>query len=219
MEKKIAVYICSGCGIGDALDMEQISKVATDENKVPICRNHPNLCSQEGVDLIKNDIDNEGANSLVIAACSPRVMVDVFTFDNCNVDRVNLREQVAWPVAQLEDALLVRFPSLAELCAGIRLRMKSLAHVHLRALWRLADRYGEPAFLDAATRAQAYHRFDAQAVRRILERDHPLPDEPEPSTPLTAAARVLVELGDVDGGSLDDYAHLDDDDQGDDHGA
>ena len=96
MEKNTAVYICSGCGIGDAIDIEQLSKVATDEGSAPICRNHPNLCSQEGVELIKNDIANEGANTLVIAACSPRVMFDTFNFENCIVDRVNVREQVAW---------------------------------------------------------------------------------------------------------------------------
>ena len=121
-------------------------------------------------------------------------------------------------VGQLENALLTRFPGLDELCAGIRRRMKSLAHVHLRALWRLADRYGDDAFAKAAARAQHYRRCDAHAVRRILEREHPLPDE-QRSAPLTAAARVLIELGDVDGGSLDDYAHLDDpDDDGNDNG-
>ncbi|MCJ7594102.1 MAG: FAD-dependent oxidoreductase [Desulfobacterales bacterium] len=96
MEKKIAVYVCGGCGIGDALDIEQLSKVATDEHKVPICKTHPNLCSQEGANLIKGDIANEGANALLIAACSHRVMYDVFNFENCIVDRVNIREQVAW---------------------------------------------------------------------------------------------------------------------------
>ena len=113
-------------------------------------------------------------------------------------------------VTALEDALLTRFPDLEDLCAGIRLRMKSLAHIHLRALWRLADRYGDPAFAQAALRAQTYRRFDAQAVRRILEHEHPLPEQ-EPEAPLTAAARVLMALGEVDGGSLDDYAHLDSD--------
>jgi len=96
MDKKIAAYICSGCGIGDALDIEQLSKVATKEAKAAICRTHANLCSQEGAQLIKDDIANEGANSIIIAACSPRVMYDVFNFDNCIVDRVNLREQVVW---------------------------------------------------------------------------------------------------------------------------
>jgi quinone-modifying oxidoreductase subunit QmoB len=96
MEKKIAVYVCTGCGIGDALDIEQLGKVATEEGNVPILKDHPNLCSQEGVALIRSDIENEGANCLAIAACSPRVMVDVFNFENCIVDRVNLREQVVW---------------------------------------------------------------------------------------------------------------------------
>jgi quinone-modifying oxidoreductase subunit QmoB len=96
MERKLAVYICTGCGIGDALDIEQLSKVATKDCKAPICRNHPNLCSQEGAQLIKDDIANEGANVLVIAACSPRVMYDVFRFDDCVVERTNIREQVVW---------------------------------------------------------------------------------------------------------------------------
>jgi quinone-modifying oxidoreductase subunit QmoB len=96
MEKKRAVYICTGCGIGDALDIEQLSNVATEEGSVAVCRNHGNLCSKEGVELIKSDIENEGANTLLIAACSHRVMYDAFNFENCIVDRVNIREQVVW---------------------------------------------------------------------------------------------------------------------------
>lgn len=111
-------------------------------------------------------------------------------------------------VADLEQALLTRFPDIAELCAGIRRRMKSLAHVHLRALWRLADRYGDLAFEKAAAHAMRYRRFDALALRRILERDFPIP-EPAPQSALTTAASLLLQLGDVDGGSLDDYAPLD----------
>jgi quinone-modifying oxidoreductase subunit QmoB len=96
MEKKLAVYICTGCGIGDALDAEQLSKVATDENSLPICRTHSNLCGAEGVELIKKDMADNGVNTIVITACSHRVMYDVFNFDNCIVDRVNVREQVVW---------------------------------------------------------------------------------------------------------------------------
>lgn len=96
MEKKIAVYICSGCGIGDALDIEKLSELATSECHAGICKTHATLCSAEGVRLIKDDIANEGANGIIIAACSPRVMYDVFNFEGCVVDRVNLREQVVW---------------------------------------------------------------------------------------------------------------------------
>jgi quinone-modifying oxidoreductase subunit QmoB len=38
----------------------------------------------------------EGTNALAIAACSRRVNFDIFKFDGCVVDRVNLREGVVW---------------------------------------------------------------------------------------------------------------------------
>ena len=74
MEKKMGVYICTGCGLGDALDIDALAGVATGEYKAPVCRQHAFLCSAEGVDQIKADIEGEGVNALVIAACSPRVM-------------------------------------------------------------------------------------------------------------------------------------------------
>jgi len=110
---------------------------------------------------------------------------------------------------KLQDALLCRFPQLDEFLAGIRLKMKGLSHVYLRDLWRLADQYGDTALSDAACRAQEVKRFNSHTVRRILEREHPLPPQREPITALHNAARVLLQLGEVDSGSLDDYAHLD----------
>lgn len=96
MEKKIAVYICTGCGIGDALDMGKLEQVAAEESNVLFYKKHSHLCGREAAVLLKSDMDTSGINTLVIAACSPRVMFDVFNFDNCIIDRVNLREQVAW---------------------------------------------------------------------------------------------------------------------------
>jgi transposase len=125
----------------------------------------------------------------------------------------NVRPRSAIPggsVAALEDAFCTRFPSLESLALGIKKRMKGLAHIHLRTLFRLADRYGDEHFLNVAERVQSFHRFDAQAVKRILERDFPTTDDHLPlSSPLTAAARVIASLSEVDSGSLDDYAHLD----------
>jgi len=97
MEKKVGVYICQGCGIGDALDVEALKSVATDEFDVAVCKSHECLCHKPGIELIKNDIKSDGVNVVVIAACSPRVMYDVFDFGSDKiVERVNLREQVVW---------------------------------------------------------------------------------------------------------------------------
>ena len=94
MDKKYGVYICEGCGIGEALDIEKLCDVPKEEGlAVKTC---PVLCGKEGVELLKKDIADDGVNTLVLAACSRRVLYDVFRFDGCIVERVNLREQVVW---------------------------------------------------------------------------------------------------------------------------
>lgn len=107
---------------------------------------------------------------------------------------------------RLDEAFVKRFPSLVSFVSGLQQRMKGLAPIHIRALLRLVDSYGEEAFLAAATRAQDYRRFDARAVERILERHYPMLDD-VPLAPLGGVGAVLV--GDVDPGSLDDYGQLD----------
>ena len=97
MAEKLGVYICSGCGIGEALDVDALSNVGTSDGKAAICKSHDCLCGDEGAALIKNDIDNEGVNGVVIAACSPRVKADVFCYDPpVFLERVNIREHVIW---------------------------------------------------------------------------------------------------------------------------
>jgi len=95
MEKKIGVYICADCGIGQSVDIEQLIKVAT-KMKAPVVKAHGALCLKEGVDFIKDDITKEGVNAVIIAACSPRVNYDVFNLGVPLVERINLREQVVW---------------------------------------------------------------------------------------------------------------------------
>ena len=93
MDKKYGVYICQGCGIGESLDIEKLCGVPEEEG-LPV-KTNPALCSKAGVEFLKNEI-TDGVNTLVIAACSRRVLYDVFRFDGCIVDRVNLREHVVW---------------------------------------------------------------------------------------------------------------------------
>ena len=97
MEKKCGVYICKGCGIGDSVNIEKLAKAAKygpikEEN----IKSHDILCSPDGIQLIKNDIKKDGINTIVIAACSPRVKYEEFDFPGCITERVNIREFVAW---------------------------------------------------------------------------------------------------------------------------
>ena len=119
---------------------------------------------------------------------------------------LNARQPGSGRNQRLDEAFLKRFPALAPFVRGLQLRMKNLSPVHIRALLRLVESYGEQAFLEAVGRAQQFRRFDARAVQRILERTCPLPDDSS-LAPLGGVGTSLI--GEVDRGSLDDYGSLD----------
>ncbi len=135
MDKKYGVYICTGCGIGDALDIERLSKLPQKEYNVEICKTHGFCCGPEGVDLIKKDIEGEGVNTIIVAGCSPRVNQDVFDFGPDKiVERVNLREQVVWcqEPAKPEEGEGEKQESEEELKEGVDLHIQFLAEDYLR---------------------------------------------------------------------------------------
>jgi quinone-modifying oxidoreductase subunit QmoB len=94
MEKKYGVYICKGCGIGDSIDIEKLAKRGPIKEEQ--IKTHDIMCSPEGIQLINNDIKKDGINTIIIAACSPRVKYEEFDFLGCLTERVNIREFVAW---------------------------------------------------------------------------------------------------------------------------
>ena len=95
--KKIGVYVCSGCGIGQSLDIDALQSAASENNDISISRIHSFLCEKKSCETIHNDIVDKSLNTIVIAACSPRVKTKEFSFDpSIVVERVNLREQVVW---------------------------------------------------------------------------------------------------------------------------
>src|SRR5210317_1107375 len=100
MDKKYCAYLCSGCGIGAALDMEALAEVVTGEMSME-CKTHECLCGTAGRSLIEKDIADDGVNTIVVGACSPRVMKNEFDFGEDKITvRANLREQVVWTEAK-----------------------------------------------------------------------------------------------------------------------
>lgn len=95
MEDKVGVFICTGYGIGEALDVDALCRVVTDELGVPFCRN---LSSCEGGDLesILQDVEKEGLTKIVIAGVSSRQHTDHEFPEHLIVERVALREHVVW---------------------------------------------------------------------------------------------------------------------------
>jgi len=95
-DMKIGAYVCKGCGLGERLDCDELATVAQRDGKAQVVQQHDFLCSTEGVKMIQNDIDNEGVNRVVIAACSRRAKSEAFNFQGVTISRANLREGVIW---------------------------------------------------------------------------------------------------------------------------
>ncbi len=101
---KIGAYVCKGCGLGERLNTAQLITVAQREGKAQVVREHEFLCSGAGVSMIRQDIEKEGVNHVVIAACSRRAKTEAFGFDNVAISRANLREGVIWVQPDTEEA-------------------------------------------------------------------------------------------------------------------
>ncbi len=96
LKKNMALAVCTGCSIGECIDVEHLINVAGEEVDGIACVKHPALCSEEGLDHLHRLVRDTGADRLAIAACSPRVKSEQFRMDGPYVERINLREQVAW---------------------------------------------------------------------------------------------------------------------------
>ena len=103
MVKKYCAYICTGCGIGEALDIEGLTKVVTSEMSMD-CKDHSCLCGADGRAFIEKDMSENGVNTATICACSPRVMQNEFNFGDDKITvRANLREKVIWSAGVAEE--------------------------------------------------------------------------------------------------------------------
>jgi len=99
-EMKTGAYLCSGCGLGEKLNIAQLCGIAQKEGKMALVREHDFLCADAGVQMIRDDIEKEGVTHVMIAACSRRSKTEAFHFPTVAMSRANLREGVIWVVAE-----------------------------------------------------------------------------------------------------------------------
>ena len=95
-EIHMALAVCSGCDIGQAIDIDKLTDAASEAKEGLSCIKHNTLCSEAGLAELKRLVLEKGVDRLAVAACSPRVMSREFEMDGVQVERINLREQVAW---------------------------------------------------------------------------------------------------------------------------
>jgi quinone-modifying oxidoreductase subunit QmoB len=116
-ERKInmGLAICTGCGIGGCIDAEMLGAAARESFAGMECLTHKALCSEAGLQELQGFVRRQGVDRLAVAACTPRTRTAEFTLEGTYVDRVNLREQVAWIMEAGEED--------TQMCAEDQVRM------------------------------------------------------------------------------------------------
>ena len=95
MEDRIGVFVCKGYGIAEALDVEALCKLATDEFQVALCKT-VDSCEGASLEAIARDIERDELNKVVIAGISARRYGPNSLPDDVIVEKLGLREQVVW---------------------------------------------------------------------------------------------------------------------------
>ena len=104
LRPRIGVYICHcGINIGSVVDVDAVVEHASRLPGVAVARNYSYMCSDPGQGMIKDDIEKEKLNRVIVASCSPRMHEPTFrnTLKDAGLnpyflEMANIREQVSW---------------------------------------------------------------------------------------------------------------------------
>lgn len=101
---KIGVYVCHcGINIGSVVDVPAVVEFASTLPGVAVSREYTYMCSDPGQNLVKDDIQEEKLNRVIVASCSPRMHEPTFrkTLKEAGLnpyflEMANIREQCSW---------------------------------------------------------------------------------------------------------------------------
>ncbi len=103
-EARIGVYVCEcGLNIAGSVDCEVVAEWAKDVEGVSVSRAYTYMCSDPGQQMVKQDIQEQGLNRVVVASCSPRLheptfrkMCEEADLNPYLCEMANIREQCSW---------------------------------------------------------------------------------------------------------------------------
>ena len=101
---RIGVYVCRcGTNIAGIVDVERVVNFAAQLDDVLVARSYTYMCSDPGQALIKEDIQRENLDRVVVASCSPLMHEGTFRkacaeagLNPFLFQMTNIREHVSW---------------------------------------------------------------------------------------------------------------------------
>jgi len=101
---KIGVYVCQcGSNIAGTVNCREVAKWAEGLENVTVARDYEFMCSNQGQDLIGEDVHELGLDRIVVASCSPHMHEPTFrgACERAGVnpymfEMANIREHCSW---------------------------------------------------------------------------------------------------------------------------
>jgi heterodisulfide reductase subunit A2 len=109
---KTGVYICHcGTNIAAVVDVSAVAEFACSLDGVVLARDYTYMCSDPGQNLIKQDIQEQGLNRVVVAACTPLMHEPTFRrackeggLNPFFFQMANIREHCSWVISDKAQA-------------------------------------------------------------------------------------------------------------------
>ncbi len=136
---RTGVYICHcGTNIAGMVDVSAVAGFARSLEGVVLARDYTYMCSDPGQNLIKQDIQEQGLNRVVVAACTPLMHEPTFRracreggLNPFFFQMANIREHCAWVVTDKVQATSKAQSLVAAACGRVHyhhpLEMRSVA--------------------------------------------------------------------------------------------
>ena len=103
MARRIGVFVCHcGINIAGTVDVERVARELEKQPGVVFATTYQYMCSDPGQNLIKQKIEEENLDAVVVAACSPSMHEETFRgvcrehFNEHRCEMANIREQCSW---------------------------------------------------------------------------------------------------------------------------
>jgi heterodisulfide reductase subunit A len=109
---RTGVYVCHcGTNIAATVDVAAVAEFARSLEGVVLARDYTYMCSDPGQDLIKQDIQEQGLNRVVVASCTPLMHEPTFRracreggLNPFFCQMANIREHCSWVIADKAQA-------------------------------------------------------------------------------------------------------------------
>jgi heterodisulfide reductase subunit A len=109
---RIGVYVCRcGTNIAATVNVEDVVAYAGKLGNVELAKEYSYMCSDPGQDMIKEDIQANDLNRVVVASCSPLMHEATFKqavseagLNPYYFQMANIREQCSWVISKPDEA-------------------------------------------------------------------------------------------------------------------